>query len=97
MIEDLTMDKNGNFSSRPRINSGPNRGRSKPEIAGITWCYLSGYSEHVLGDVRSAHWAWAQKLDNMGCRVGVTCDRDFYICMKNGKIVMRVEKLTTKN
>jgi hypothetical protein len=89
MIEKLNKDKNGNFSSRMLIKSGPNRGRSRPETSGITWIYVGSYSDHALSDVRCAHWTWAQKLDSMGYRVGVTYDHMFYLCMKNGKIAMR--------
>lgn len=93
MIESLNKDKNGNFSSRMLIKSGPNRGRSRPETSGITWTYVGSYSHHALSDVRCAHWTWAKKLDGMGYRVGVTYDHDFYLCIKNGKILMRDEKM----
>ena len=72
-------------SSQPVIRQGKNRGARTPEVGGH-WQYIDGYTYECGSDVKWAHKNWANKLLELGQRVGIM-HRDgtvnYYVFLKD--------------
>lgn len=86
-LQVLGRDRNGRISSKPIIESGPNRGRRFPEKRG-GWLYMNGYDYRNSQSEKGVHHGWVEKMGELGYQIGTfDCDgvRSFYVFQPAGE------------